>query len=139
MCADVQCGSQAKTGACCTLAGCADGLEEAACLGIGGAYLGDGIVCTPDDCLQETPEACCINSQGWADCVPLTATQCAQQDGNPVSGQQCADVECFMGACCIMDPATGMSCEDGWLADMCQFMPGTQYYGGAACVDDPCK
>ncbi|MCA9255776.1 MAG: multicopper oxidase domain-containing protein [Phycisphaerales bacterium] len=82
------------TGACCSAGGTCTVETQADCMTMGGAYQGDGSVCSPNPCV-EPMGACCLNN---GSCQSLTQTSC-----DAISGTYQGDgVACVTGLCPIV-------------------------------------
>ncbi|MSQ90037.1 MAG: hypothetical protein EXS01_01400 [Phycisphaerales bacterium] len=94
----------ALQGACCIGTNCAIA-TQADCLAAGGAYRGDGSICTASICLPQGNNACCFAATGG--CVNLSYQSCLGAGGSPgPEGSACGTYVCFpTGACCLSSGA----------------------------------
>ncbi len=90
----------ATPGACCFADGdCEDGEFEEECEDEGGAFLGEGTVCSPGGCVTG---ACCFPE---GDCHDgELAVECADEGGEFLGDDSgCSPGVCQVGACCLND------------------------------------
>ncbi len=88
-----------STGACCTAAGCSDGVSLTACAGLGGIYQGDNSTCAMTDCIG----ACCDDV---GNCTEVTEPACDAAGGTfQGTAADCATTNCPVnGADDCIDP-----------------------------------
>lgn len=125
-----------QPGACCYLGGGCELQLEADCNAGGGVYLGDGVVCEPNQC----PElgACCLP---WGQCQILDEGTCLIWYNAPYMGDgtACDPDPCFAtGACCIPDSAQGVVCNVVAAYD-CAASNGSWHGVGSDCDPNPCQ
>ncbi|MFN0133716.1 MAG: multicopper oxidase domain-containing protein [Phycisphaerales bacterium] len=122
----------ASTGACCLVGGACQILTSAQCSSQGGAYQGNGTICSPNPCPQPTG-ACCLS--GGA-CSVLTSAQCATQGGVfQGTGTGCSPNPCpqTTGACCFNDASCVVLTPAG-----CTGMGGVYRGDNTACTAGLC-
>ena len=91
---------QVDIGACCFDDGTCDVLMDTECAMQGGAYQGDGELCSPNPCPQPTG-ACCLPD---LTCAVVTEPACMQADGiynGDDTDCQSGLCEAIVGACCL--------------------------------------
>lgn len=134
-------------GACCDVnAGCADNIIDAACIGQGGTFMGDGVLCSEVDC--PTPVGACCR---FVDDVGV----CNPDVGEPIcegisgvymgNGVACDDEVCLRHACCMPSgecvDLLGVECEAAGgelnLEDDCSIAYCVQPTG-SCCIDGFC-
>lgn len=114
-------------GACCAGTSCTQE-NEVDCDAAGSVFLGIGVSCSPNPCLDPDPiGACCFNDGACADII-----EAACIGGTWFYGSLCEDSPCppGTGACC--DPFTG-ECEDDITLDDCQNSGRTFFGEGSIC------
>lgn len=122
-CADAAC---TEFGACCMGDGTCELLGGTECTDAGGAYLGDGELCTPDRC---TLGACCVDES----CNETFEENCTGGLYLGINTPCLADT-CDIGSCCEADG----SCTDDVIATQCDVTGGLEFRAGMTCADEPC-
>lgn len=120
-------------GACCLPNGTCASLTEAACIGQGGTFAGEGTTCGPTTCTQNVCP-CCFPATGG--CVTLAPASCVAAGGiaGP-TGQTCTGYVCFpTGACCLPNG----DCVGPVSPEQCSAQGGVFQGNGTACTVGLC-
>ncbi|MBX3356837.1 MAG: hypothetical protein KF745_00260 [Phycisphaeraceae bacterium] len=120
---------QPATGSCCTAGSC-QVTTQAACVGGGGVYAGDGTTCVTNPC--PTPQgACCFSNNA---CVVLTQADCTTAAGTYLgNGTACSGNQCPQGACCLGNGGCITTTQPG-----CVSASGTFQGVGVSCASANC-
>ena len=131
-CSTATCAS-APGGACCSMDGtCSENHTETSCTDSGGAYVGDGTDCDPNDC-PGSGGACCFSD---GTCSELNFGDCETADGvYRGDGTVCDPNTCLgvLGACCLGDG----SCSSLSIGDCCD-RAGVYQGDGTSCASLTC-